>query len=68
MRGKFEFDQSYNQTKKNMQVYAPSNIRKPTMWRGVWSHPFNLGTPSNSGLQGPLFRPLNITYDPLKQP
>ena len=51
-----------------MQVYAPNNIRKPTMWRGVWSHPSNLGTPSNSGLQGPLIRPVNITYDPLKQP
>ena len=24
--------------------------------------------PSNSGLQGPPFQPLNITYDPLKQP
>ena len=27
----------------------------------------NLGPPSKSGLQGPAFQPLNITYDPLKQ-
>ena len=29
--------------------------------------PSNLGPPSNSGLKGLLFQPLNITYDPLKQ-
>ena len=27
----------------------------------------NLGPPSNSGLQGPPFQPVNITYGPLKQ-
>ena len=29
--------------------------------------PSNLGSPSHLVLQGPLFRPCNITYHPLKQ-
>ena len=28
---------------------------------------FNLSSHSSSGLQGPPFQPINITYDPMKQ-
>ena len=43
------------------------------IWKKVWGPPFqissssSLGPPSNSGLQGPLFQNLNITYDLNKQ-
>ena len=34
------------------------------VWKGIWGPPLlsNLGPPSNSGLQGVSFQPLNITY------
>ena len=43
-----------------------SNIRKPTVCRGVWGPSSNLGPSTNPGLHGSPFQPLNITYDPLK--
>ena len=57
-------------------VFVFLGPRMSMVWRGVWGRPFQISpppppfqfmSPSNSGLQGHSFQPLNITSDPLSK-
>ena len=58
------------------RVFVFLGPRMSMVWRGVWGRPFQISpppppfqfmSPSNSGLQGHSFQPLNIRSDPLSK-